>query len=66
MFGIWKIELFFLLSITIGITIVVREKNLSMNERVIWIFSILIFNIFAILAFSIWKKINRKFKFITK
>jgi hypothetical protein len=56
MFGIWKIELFFLLSITIGIIIVVRAKNLSMKERIIWIFSILIFNIFAILAFFIWKK----------
>jgi regulatory protein YycI of two-component signal transduction system YycFG len=29
---------------------------LSMKERIIWIFSILIFNIFAILAFFIWKK----------
>lgn len=60
MFGILRIELFLLLSITIGIIIVVRAKNLSMNERIIWIISILIFNIFAVLAFLIWKKYKQK------
>lgn len=60
MFGVWKIELFVLLSIMIGIIIVARAKNLSINEKFIWIISILIFNIFAILAFLIWNKNRRK------
>lgn len=56
MFGIWKWELYLILSTAMGIYIVGRTKNISIQTKFIWIVAVLIFNIFAILAFFIWKK----------
>ena len=58
MFGIWKWELCLILSTAMGIFIIVRTKNITIRAKFIWIVAVLIFNIFAILAFLIWKKKN--------
>lgn len=56
MFSLWKWELYLILSSTLGIFFVARAKNVSLQEKTIWIVSILIFNIIAILTFLIWNK----------
>jgi hypothetical protein len=56
MFNIGLKELWFILPIVVGTIIVLKTKNISVKEKFIWILSVLIFNILAIIAFFIWKK----------
>lgn len=56
--GLWQVIL--LLIAVLGIIIVIKTKNLPSTVKVIWIILIVFFNIFAILAFFIWKRMTRK------
>lgn len=58
--GIFKWELCILVIAVTGVIIVAKAKSLSVKEKFIWIMSILIFNIFAIIIFFIWKKTANK------
>jgi hypothetical protein len=56
--GLWQVSL--LLIAVLGILIVVKTKNLSLRVKIIWIILIVFFNIIAILAFLIWKRLSQK------
>ncbi len=56
--ALWQVYL--ITSTFIGILVIGRTKNASITEKFIWILSVLIFNIFAILAFFIWRKSAKK------
>ncbi|PCH69151.1 MAG: hypothetical protein COC06_08060 [Bacteroidales bacterium] len=56
--GLWQVSL--LLIAVLGIIIVVKTNNLPLRVKVIWIILILLFNIFAILIFFIWKRLEQK------
>jgi hypothetical protein len=53
-------EISILLIALIGIFVIIKDKTISNSAKVIWIFSILIFNIIALIVFLFWKKITPK------
>lgn len=54
------VEILIVLIAIIGIFMVVREKNLSILYKILWIFFLFLFNFIALICFFIWKNNKEK------
>jgi hypothetical protein len=52
--------LFNLYFLIIGIYIIVKDKELTVNNRVLWLLAVLIFNFIAVISFVLSKRLNNR------
>lgn len=55
------LEIIYVLILLIGIYVVLKSRGLTKSCRILWVISILLFNLLALLCFFIWKQtaVNR-------
>lgn len=56
--GLWQLLL--LLSLAAGIYLVIRDKRLSPGTRALWLILVIFFNVIAVMAFILWKMLDKE------
>jgi hypothetical protein len=52
-------EILYLLVLITGTVLVFREKKLSRTAKLVWFVLIILFNVFSLTAFLVWKRNER-------